>query len=249
MTGVDRVASVLDALQERRVASLAEVARAAGLSEPTAHRYLSALSEHRLVTRDPYTGAYRLGLKLFELGRNALPLPDPREAARPHLRALRDQFGETAEMAAHDGSRLIIIAVEEALHGVAKGAHVGEPDRWHSTSLGKSILAELDPATARSILEAATLTRFTSRTLVDPDEVLASLARVRANGYAMDDEESEVGLRCIGAVVRNGRGEPRYAISVSGPTYRITLESVDRIAAAVRQAAEAISRELAKTQG
>lgn len=244
LNSVDRAVAVLEALQVSPGASLAEVARSTGLSEPTTLRYLSALRDHRFVTRDPYTGAYQLGIKLFELGHRALGEPDPRDVARPYLRALRDEFGETAEMAVHEEGRLVVIEVEQALHDVAKGATVGEPDHWHSTSLGKSILAELDEPAARTILAGAKLTRFTSRTMVDPDEVLVSLRKIRAAGYAIDDEESEVGLRCIGAAVNDAFDEPRFAISLSGPTYRMTLDSVSRIAKAVRETAAEISRAL-----
>nr|WP_156609255.1 IclR family transcriptional regulator [Auraticoccus cholistanensis] len=244
LNGLDRIVAVLDALRESPGATLAAVARATGLSEPTTHRYLAALREHRLVTRDSESNTYTLGIKLFELGHSALRGQDPRAAARPHLEALRDQFGETSVLAVHDEDRLVIIAAVEASHGVAKGAKVGEQDCWHSTSLGKAILAELDPDEARSLLCQGPLERFTSRTLTDPDEVLASLRRVRADGVAVDDEESEIGLRCVGAVVRDAHGAPTYAISVSGPTYRITLDAVPRISEAVRRAAAAISTEL-----
>lgn len=248
LNGLDRIVAVLDALHESPGSSLASIARVTGLSEPTTHRYLAALREHRLVTREVESGTYTLGIKLFELGHSALRGMDPRAAARPFLESLRDQFGETAVMAMRDDERLIVIAVQQALHGVAKGAKVGEPDYWHSSSLGKAILADLEPPEARSILDQIELTRFTSRTMADSEEIVASLRRVRADGFGMDDEESEIGLRCIGAVVRDAHGAPTFAISVSGPAYRITLNSVPEIALAVRRAAAGISREMGWTE-
>lgn len=244
LNGLDRVVAVLDALRATPGATLAAVARATGLSEPTTHRYLAAMREHRLVSRDPETGAYQLGMKLFELGHSALDAQDPRSVARPYLESLRDQFGETSVLAVRQDARLVLIAAVEGSHGVAKGARVGEQDYWHSTALGKSILAELDPDEARAILADTELTRFTNRTLIDPDDVIAALTRVRTEGVAMDDEESEIGLRCVGAVVRDAHGTHRYAISVSGPAYRITLGVVSDIAKSVREAAHGISREL-----
>lgn len=244
LNGLDRIVAVLDALQRAPGATLAEVARATDLSEATTHRYLAALREHRLIMRDAKAGNYRLGTKLFELGHSALRGQDPPSVAQPHLRALRDEFGETAVLAANYDGRLVIIAVEEALHEVAKGAKIGEPDPWHSTSLGKAILAEMPAAQARTILEGNECTPLTPRTLTDPKAVLASLHQVHSDGVAMDDEESEIGLRCIGAAVRDARGLPSFAISVSGPTYRITLDTVSSVARAVKAAAAAISRDL-----
>jgi len=238
--GLDRMVAIMDALMETPEATLAAISRATGLSEPTVHRYLGSLRRHGLVSRTA-AGTYSLGLRLFELGYSALLGQPPAVVARPHLESLRDQFGETVVMAENEGTRLTLIAAAESLHGVSKGAKVGEPDFWHSTSLGKAILAELDPKRARVILEESQPTRFTSRTMTDIDEILASLGRVRANGFAMDDEESEVGLRCVGAAVRDAQGVPRFAISVSGPAYRITLDAVPEIATAIKAAASELS--------
>lgn len=235
--------AIMDALMATPEATLASVSRATGLSEPTVHRYLASLRQHGLVSRTA-GGTYSLGLRLFELGYSALLGQPPAVVARPHLESLRDQFGETVVIAENEGTRLTVIAAAEGLHGVSKGAKVGEPDYWHSTSLGKVILAELKPEHARATLEQAQLERFTSRTMTDIEEVLGSLGRVRANGFAMDDEESEIGLRCVGSVVRDAQGAPRFAISVSGPTYRITLDAVPGIAAALRAVAAELSEDL-----
>lgn len=244
LNGLDRMVSILEALQTDGDATPAALARATGLSEPTVHRYLSALRHHGLVIRVRGSGTYSLGVKLFELGHSALRNQKPAVVARPHLEALRDLFGETVVFAEHTGNRLLVIAGAEGLHGVAKGAKVGEPDYWHSTSLGKSILAELPGDEARSILEQTELTRFTSRTMTEVGEILDSLRRVSTAGFAIDDEESEIGLRCVGSVVHDVHGAPRFAISLSGPTYRVHLDAVPAIAAATREAAAAIAHDL-----
>ena len=190
------------------------------------------------------SGTYSRGTRLFELGHKALRDQRPASVARPHLEALREAFGETAVLAERDGHRLIVIAAAAGVHGVAKGARVGEPDQWHSTSLGKAILAALPEDEAREVLLSHDLVRFTSRTLVDVTDILGSLRRVRAEGIAIDDEESEIGLRCIGSVVHDAFGRPRFAISVSGPAYRITLDAITPIAEAIKAAAGQISHDL-----
>jgi len=244
LNGLDRIIVILDALSALPGGTLTSIARATGLSEPTTHRYLGALREHKLVYKDAETGTYSLGIKLFELGHSALRGFDPRSVARPHLESLRDRFGETSVMAMNDDGRLVVIAAAQAFHGVAMGAKVGEPDFWHSTSLGRAILAELDPVEAAGILGATELTAFTSRTLSDPADILSSLKRVQSQGYAIDDEESEIGLRCVGAAVHDAHGRPTFAISVSGPTYRMTPAMVPEIAQAVSETAKSLSREL-----
>lgn len=241
--------AVLEALEEHPGGSLAQIARATGLSDATALRYLAGLQRHGLVERDAVTGRYSLGVRLFELGQRAIRQRDPRRVALPALAALHDRFGETVDLGMRHGDRLILVEALVATHSLGKGAVVGEEDLWHCTSLGKAILAALPEAEARGILRRRGMEQLTPRTLTDVDMLLRDLERVRERGYAIDDEESEVGLRCVGAVVRDHRAAPAYAISVSGPEHRLRTSNVAEVGEAVVEAAAAISAQLGYHEG
>lgn len=242
-SAIDRAVAVIDVVRDGGESTLAQVARATGLSEPTALRYLNALRHHRIVHRDQETNTYRLGMRLFEWGAAARSAYDPRALAAPVLEEIRDAHGETVELASLEpGDSLIVLDAREGTHGITKIARVGDAEEWHSTSVGKALLAALDPERARGILTSGPLTKFTHKSLVTTDEVLDDLARTRSRGYAIDDEESEDGLRCVGIAVRDLSGTPAYAISVSGPAYRITDDAVPRIAETIASAARRLER-------
>ena len=241
VSGVDRTVAVLDAVGGSRARTLSEIARRAGLDEATTLRYLSALSGHELVVRDDETGRYSLGLRLFQLGQQAMGLRDVRKLALPHMERLLDEFEETVNIAHWRGERLVVIDVLESLRSIRRGASIGEPDLWHASALGKAILAQLDPALARRLLETADRRRFTEHTLVTVDEVLVNLDAVRSRGYAIDDEEYESGLRCVAAAIPDARGRPSYALSVSGVASRMPPQVTEQMGQAVRAAAAAIS--------
>lgn len=245
LVGLDRAVAILESLKSAKgPLTLAEVSRATGLREPTALRYVTALRGHRLVRRDPDTGRYTLGVRLFEFGQHALGAVDPRKAALPVMDKLLERFGETVELAMREGDRLLILEARAGLHSVSKGAKVGETDPWHSTSLGKALLAELPSEECRELLERVGMPGFTSRTITDPQVLLIALERVRGDGFAVDDEESEEGLRCVGAAIHDAAGEARFALSVSAPGHRLTYADVAEVGPAVRDAAQRISTAL-----
>lgn len=220
--------------------SLADVARATGLSEPTVLRYLAALRKHRIIAKDASEGTYRLGARLREWG-EAVPWDiDPRVVAAEPLRRLADELGETVELVAVEGDRVVVIAAAQSVHAIGKVARLGEEEPWHSTSVGKAILSHADEGFRERILTASGLTAFTERTLTDVAAVRADVLRVTERGYAIDDEESESGLRCIGVALRAGDGRYTMAVSASGPVYRMGPEREAAIAERVASAAVAI---------
>jgi IclR family acetate operon transcriptional repressor len=238
LTSIARAVSILEAFGDSNDLSLADLSRASGLSEATALRYATSLTTHGLLERDPKSGRYSLGMRLFLLGEDALRGRDPRASALPHMRRLRDRFAETVNLAMRNGDELILIEVVESPRSLRLGANLGERDEWGGAALGRAILAQLDEGPARLLLEGAMPSRE------DVERVLAQLPRVRKRGYAVDDGECKPGLRCVGAAVFDRTGAPRYALSVAGPTSRITAASVPAIGAELREAAAAISADL-----
>jgi DNA-binding IclR family transcriptional regulator len=234
LTSISRAMVILDALEHSAKLSLADLSRATGLSEPTALRYVTSLTTHGLLERDPENGRYGLGMRLFLLGENALKGRDPRGTALPHMQSLRERFEETVNLAMKNGPDLILIEVLESPRSIRMGASLGERDEWGSSALGKAILAHLGESEARALLGHGP----------DSRSALGMLASVRTVGYSVDNGESQPDLRCVGAPIFDRDGLPRYALSVSGPESRIALESIPMIGADVREAAATISASL-----
>jgi IclR family transcriptional regulator, acetate operon repressor len=238
---VDRVVGILEAIDGLGAMKLSQIARAAHLTEATALRYLSGLVSHGFVERDEGSGRYRLGIRLFQLGQGALGDRDPRLVALPIMQELRSQFDETVNLAMRLEDDLVLIEALESTRSIKKGARVGESDVWHSSSLGKAILAYLPEQEAIQILERQGHPRTTPRTLNTVEALLRDFELVRERGYAIDDEESEEGLCCVGAPIFDRHRRPSYAISFSGPAYRFSLSSVHEMGRAIKGAAKNIS--------
>lgn len=240
---IDRAVAVIDVVRGAAGSNLAQVARATQLSEPTTLRYLNALRHHRIIRRDPDTSTYSLGMRLFEWGESARSAYDPRQLAAPILDEIASLYGDTVELASIDfGSSLIVLDARQGTHGISKLARIGDQEQWHSTSLGKALLASMENEQWMDILSNRALKRFNDRTMTTIAELRAELARVRERGYAIDDEESEAGLRCVGVAINDLNGRPAFAISVSGPSYRITDRTVPEIAKTLTDAASRLER-------
>jgi len=244
LRSVARMAAVLKSLEDSGGCFLDEVARRANLNESTALRYLSSLSSHDLVERAAFTGRYTLGLSLFRLGAAAMSQRDINALSKPILERLRDEFEETVILGAQQRDQVIIMQTTESPRSLRKGASAGGTDTWHATSLGKSMLAALPDAEREEILGRIDLPRFTPNTLADPDALRDDLTAVRSRGYAIDDEESAEGLRCVGAAIPDHAGIMRYALSVSGPKSRMSYARLQEIGERLVEASAELSNEL-----
>jgi DNA-binding IclR family transcriptional regulator len=241
---IDRAVAILRCLAfERSGLSGTELAAAVGISKGTAHRLLCSLADQRLVQQDPQTKRYRLGLGLFELGNQVLAHLQPVEVAKPYLERLVEETGETANMAVMDGGMALYVAKVECSFSIRIGSMVGLRQPCHCTGLGKVLLAYHADG-ARLTVGQRGLSRKTGRTIVDVDHLRQELKLVSNRGYAVDDQEFEDGLRCIAAPVCDHTGAVIAAVSVSGPTSRITEEVLDEVARQVVCVARDISSAL-----
>lgn len=242
---VDRALSLLSVLHEHGPRlGLAELSQALALHKSTVHRLLVVLERNRFVERDARDGRYRLGIRLFELGWTARASFDITAQGRPYLERLMEQTGETAYLCILDEDEMLSIANVESARASRALFTVGKRVHPYCTSVGKSVLAYMDPDDVDRIVIKHPLRAHTRRTITSLPQLRAELNTVRARGYAIDDEEFEEGLRCIGAPIRDCTGQPIAAISIAGPTIRVTNESVPRIAELVMKASEELSRDL-----
>ena len=222
---------------------LAELARASGLHRATAHRLLAALEVEGMVAHDPGSDLYRLGPEAIALGARALRATDLRAVSRAELEALAGGSGETATLEVLSGRDMLI------LDEVAGGALVGMTpmlgERWpvHATSTGKAILAAL-PAAARGRAIGGRLARFTEHPVASRTALERQLDEARRLGYAVATEELELGYVAVGAAVHGHDGTPVAAVSIGGPSLRMTPRRLASLGRSVRDAAARISSAL-----
>ena len=245
LESVDRMASILHTLELAPEQTLEQVARQSGLNESTALRYLLSLSKYELVERNETSGRFRLGLSLFRLGSRSIGYRDIVTVSLPVMERLLAQFGESVNLATRQQEQVMLLKVLESANPTRKGATAGETDAWHASSLGKSLLAAMPPESAMEIIAAASpLVVYTPNTLIKPEAIARDLQQTQQRGYAIDDEESVEGLRCVGAAIRDHAGTPRFALSVSGPKSRMPYQRTEEIGAMVARGAAEISKAL-----
>ncbi|NYI08363.1 IclR family transcriptional regulator [Allostreptomyces psammosilenae] len=220
---------------------LSEVAASTGLPLPTIHRIVRTLVATGYVRQQP-NRRYALGPRLIRLGEQAERLLG--RWAQAHLAHLVEVTGETANMAMLDGDAVVYVAqVASQRHSMRMFTEVGRRVLPHSTGVGKALLAQLPVEEADAIIARTGMPPATPYTITDPESFREELARIRGRGYAVDDNEQEVGVRCLAVVVPHS--PTPAAISVSGPAGRVTDDAVARIVPALQETAAALSASLA----
>lgn len=240
-----RALDLLDALEEGASLSLTEASVLTGINKATAYRILANLEARGYVARDPVSGRYRLGLRLAHLGMRMAEGLDLRTQARPLLHALQRETAETVNLAVPGEDGIIYIDIVESERGLRMAATVGAQDDFHSTALGKAMLPYLPSERVDRLLAGARLERKTANTITRADLLRAELRRVRARGWAIDDEENEAGARCVAAPIFDHDDRVVGAVSVSGPASRLPSERLPKVAEAVR----AVGREISTRMG
>jgi len=239
---LERAFQILDILAEAEgELGASEIAARVRLHKATTHRLLMALERQRYVERNPATVKFRLGWRLFELGTTAVSRLDLYALARPYVERLVEETGETAHLGVQRGDEIISLVVSESRRSLRSPSTVGRRSPLYCTSQGKAILAFLRDDHAAELIRKMRMTARTPHTLTRPSRLKKELARVRTRGYAVDDEEFEEGLRCIGAPVLNHSGEPVAAISIAGPAFRVGGERMSDLVDAVTGAARQLS--------
>jgi DNA-binding IclR family transcriptional regulator len=242
---LDRGLQLLDLLGTTTEAmSLADLAEEIEVDRSTAHRLLATLVQRGYVRQEPRTKHYRLGLKLVHLGRRALEELTLRAVAQRYLKALVRASGETANLVVRAGGQATSVDLEPSPSILSVTSEIGTAFSPHATAAGKVLMAFLPEAEQLEWLGRLRLEGFTPRTLTSIDALLAQLKTVAGQGYAVDDEESHLGVRCVAAPIRDNSGQVVAAVSASGPAMRVPLERVPALAALVRKTAQDISAAL-----
>jgi IclR family transcriptional regulator, KDG regulon repressor len=242
---VERALAILEAAaHEADGLSNAEISRKLQIPKSSASYILRTLEKHGYLHRDPESGKYRVGLKILSLSRGALSGIDVREVALPIMRHLVEKTNLTCHLAILDGPEAVYIEKVEPTGFIRMDTWVGRRMRVHATSVGKALVAHIPPTQLEKILAERTLERRTPKTITTLPRLLKELEKVRAQGYAVDDEENNLGARCVGAPIFNQQGVIEASLGLSGTIHQVNQQTMPRVVEALKDAARHISMQL-----
>jgi len=235
---VDRALSILETLAEDDEGyRLSDLAVRTGLSTSTVHRLLATLEKRRFVQFDRYESKWHVGARSFSVGATFARRRNFTAQAMPYLRKLRDLTRETANLAVVDDQSIIVLTRIESREIMRSLTKVGGRVAMVASGVGKAVLATYSDEDVNAVICRQGMPRLTEKSIVRPGELFRELQAIRRQGYAVDDEEARMGLRCVAAVVYNDCSEPLAAISVSGMTSRMTDDRLPTIGRIVREVA------------
>jgi IclR family acetate operon transcriptional repressor len=221
--------------------ALTDLAQRVGLSPSTTHRLLGTLEKMGFVHQAGDLGLWSIGVKAFIVGSAFVENRDLIAIAHPFLRRLMAQSGETTNLAILDSSEAVFLDQVQCHEMMRMLARLGSRAPLHASGVGKALLAAMADADVAEILHKRGLSRLTVNTIDTPEKLRVALRDIRRLGYAYDDEEHALGLRCLAASVYNEHSEPLAAVSIAGPKSRISDDRVAELGAIVARTARDIT--------
>lgn len=241
---LDRALEVIELLALHDGMRLSEIAQALDQSVATMHRVLATLEAREFVELSPERQDWHIGSGTFRAGSAFLRRTNVVERARPEMHALMAETGETSNLGVDWKGQVLFLGQVETHEMIRAFFPPGTVSAKHASGIGKALLSQYSPERLQGFLERGPLERFTARTLTEAPALQAQLAAIRADGYAVDDEERTLGMRCVAAPILNIHGEAIAGISVSGPTSRMTSARIPEIGRLVAQAAARIGKQI-----
>ncbi|HVI07256.1 MAG TPA: IclR family transcriptional regulator [Candidatus Binatia bacterium] len=239
---VERALTILEAAaQAADGLSNAEISRRLEIPKSSASYILRTLESRGYLARDPETGKYRVGLKILSLSRGALGGRDVRGVALPIMRRLMQETGLTCHLAVLDGPEAVYIEKVEPDGFIRMDTWIGRRMVVHATSVGKALIAYIPQGQLEEIVTKRGMEKRTAKTITTLPRLLKELEKVRAQGYAVDDEENNMGARCVAASIFDDRGVIEASLGLSGTTQQVSEQTMPRILEALKAAARHIS--------
>lgn len=245
---VRRALAILEAVgTSYRDVGIVELSQRVGLPVSTVHRLLATLVDDGFVVQNAETGRYRVGIRAFELGNAFLKQTQLSEIAMPGMRDLCARVNETVNLAIRDAYSAVYVDQVESDHLLKLFTRKGTRVALYCTGVGKVFLAGFSQDEIDAYLSTTELTPRTPKTVTDPALLRQQLEQLRSQGYAVDDEEFEWGVRCVAAPIHDHRGETIAALSVSGPAQRITNKVLAALSKELSRSSNAISAQMGGT--
>ena len=223
---------------------ITEISSLVNLHKSTVHRLLSTLIYKGYVVQDEESSKYKITFKLFELGSKKVHKLDLLEISRPYTKMLMESVNEVVHLIIREETDIVYIDKVEANNTISMASRIGKRNPMYCTATGKAILAYLPEEEIREVWNKSKIVKLTKKTNTDFILFKKELQEVKKNGYAIDDEENEIGVKCVGAPIFDMNGDVVAAISVTGPVTRITDDKIDFISNEVMQCTNLISKEM-----
>ena len=242
---VDRALQILDLLKiHSRGLGVTEIANQLNVAKSTAHRLLMSLEGYDYVQKVGKDSSYRLGLKFLEMNQAVVENLNVVEIARPFLEKLSSDTGEIVHLVMLDEHEIVYIDKVDNASTIRIYSQIGKRGPLYCTGVGKAILSHFDQGKMAEYFEQNSLKKFTEHTLTDAEYLQNELKTIRTASFAYDNEEHEVGIKCVAAPILDHRHQVDYAISVTGPIARMFHEKLDEIIPRLKETAQQISRQL-----
>ena len=240
---VSNALKILEILSTTSKCGVSELARTLGCQKGTVFRLLSTLKNEGYITQDEESEKYSLTLKLFKIGSNTVNNLDLNNVSLPIITRLSKLSSETIHLCVLENAQLVYLQKIESTHSlkVTMMSRVGQSTPLYCTGVGKVLLAYQNIEKIQRYLRNTKFEKFTAHTIVDPYDLTLELEKVRSSGIAHDNEEHELGVRCVAAPIFNQAGNVIAALSISGPTVRMVSEKLKFMRELVKNAASEIS--------
>lgn len=238
---VDRLFGVLELLAERGAMGLMDISKEMELNKSTVHRILNSLIYMGYVKQNETTSQYMMTYKICALSDSVLKMTDIVDIARPFLKELSFKTGETVHLVQRDGTNAVYIdKVETGTNTVRLISSIGKTIPLYCSGVGKAMLAKMEESSVRKIWNFSEIQSYTDKTIVDIDSLFQELEIIRQRGYSIDDEENEIGVRCVAVALDDHKGRPSYAISISAPEIRMKEERMTELAQMLMETKKAL---------
>ena len=241
---LDRGLEILFILAEKKSAGVTELALDLQVNKSTVFRLLETMQARNLVQQDEITSKYRLGIGILHISEGLVKSLDIINISKPFLRQLADSTRESAHLCTFSNKKAFVVDQVKSTNIMKVSAAIGQEEPIYCSSVGKCLLAFLSEEKRNRILDNLELKPFTHRTITSKEVLLMQLDQIRRNGYALDDEELSLGVRCIAAPIYTYRGEIKHCIGISGPTGRMRMENIEFYINKVKTTANIISQNM-----
>jgi len=238
---LDRALNLIEIVSQSDGIALTTLAQRADMPPSTVHRLLMTLAAHGFVEMHEQDQRWSIGVEAFRAGMAFQRRNNAVTLGRPVMQELMELSGETANIGIFEGDEVVFVTQVESYDPIRAFFRAGERRSAHASGIGKVLLAHLPRETVEKVIRNKGLPAFTENTITDPQRLFAELEAIRQRGYAIDNQERNVGMRCIAAAIFNEFGEVVAGVSVSGPAVRLSDERIDRLGPEVRRAAAKIT--------